>query len=237
MVTRSSPSRPASDNATPQVPPLENGDRLTRIEFEQRYAAMPALKKAELIEGVVYMAAALRFRSHGKPHAQLLGWLFSYQVATLGIELADNTTVRLDLDNEPQPDIALFIDPAKGGQVRISSDDYLEGAPELIAEVAASSASYDLGDKKKAYRRNGVHEYIVWQMFENKLDWFVIEDDRYMPLPPDANGILRSRVFPGLWLNVGALLSGDMQTVLSVLQQGLASPEHAAFVQTRRQIT
>jgi Uma2 family endonuclease len=210
---------------------LENGDRLTRTEFERRYAAMPHLKKAELIEGVVYVPAALRFRSHGKPHARLIGWLFSYQIATPGTELADNATVRLDLDNEPQPDIALFIDPAVGGQVQISDDDYIEGAPELIAEVAASSASYDLGDKKKAYRRNGVQEYIVWQMFENKLDWFVLQDADYVVLRPDADGILRSRFFPGLWLAMEALLNGDMPTVLTTLQQGLNSPEHQTLVQ------
>jgi Uma2 family endonuclease len=213
------------------IPPLENGDRLTRPEFERRYNAMPRLKKAELIEGVVYMPAALRFKSHGKPHAQLIGWLFNYQVATPGTELGDNSTVRLDLDNEPQPDIALFLDPEVGGQVQISDDDYLEGAPELIAEVAASSAAYDLSDKKKAYRRNGVQEYLVWQMFENKLDWFVLQEGEYVSLAADENGILRSRVFPGLWLAVNDLLNGNMVRVLAVLQEGLASPEHTAFVQ------
>jgi Uma2 family endonuclease len=231
MVTDSAPTN-ASDALPLRLPPLENGDRLTRAEFERRSAAMPHLKKVELIEGVVYVPAALRFRSHGQPHAQLIGWLFNYQVATPGTELADNTTVRLDLDNEPQPDVALFLDPVLGGQVRISDDDYLEGAPELIAEVTASSAAYDLGDKKKAYRRNRVQEYVVWQMFENKLDWFVLEDDDYKLLQPDANGVLRSRIFPGLWLAVEALLQGDMPVVLTVLQQGLNSAEHQAFVRS-----
>jgi Uma2 family endonuclease len=198
---------------------LENGDRLNRLEFERRYAAMAHLKKAELIEGVVYMAAALRFRNHGQPHGNLIIWLGNYKVATSEIELADNTTVRLDMDNEPQPDVALFLDPAVGGQVKISEDDYIEGAPELIAEVAASSASYDLGDKKKVYRRNGVREYIVWQMFENRLDWFVLQDDDYVVLLPDTDGIIRSPQFPGLWLAVEALLAGDMVQVLAVLQQ------------------
>lgn len=231
MVIRSPQTPTPSNQSTRQVPPLENGDRLTRTEFERRYAAMPHLKKAELIEGVVYMAAALRFRSHGKPHGDLIIWLGNYKVATPGTELADNTTVRLDLDNEPQPDVALFLDPAVGGQVEISADDYLEGAPELIAEVAASSASYDLGDKKKAYRRNGVQEYIVWQMFENKLDWFILQNDEYVSLTPDGDGVLRSRVFPGLWLAVDALLAGEMIVVLSILQQGLQSSEHKAFLQ------
>ncbi len=219
------------DFKTLHLPPLENGDRLTRIEFERRYQAMPQLKKAELIEGVVYMAAALRFRSHGQPHAQLLGWLFNYQIATPGVELADNATVRLDRDNDPQPDVALFLTPALGGQVQISEDDYIAGAPELIAEIAASSASYDLGDKKKVYRRNGVREYIVWQMFENKLDWFILQNDEYVVLMPDADGIIRSQQFPGLWLAVEALLAGNMVQVLERLQQGLASTEHQAFVQ------
>ena len=176
------------------------------------------------------MPAALRFRSHGRPHGYLIIWLGNYKVATSGTELADNSTVRLDLDNEPQPDVALFIDPDCGGQVQISDDDYLEGAPELIAEVAASSSAYDLGDKKKAYRRNAVREHIVWQMFENKLDWSVLEDDEYVSLPCDEDGVLRSRAFPGLWLDIEALLQGDMQTVLSVLQQGMNPSGHVAFL-------
>jgi Uma2 family endonuclease len=213
------------------VPPLENGDRLSRAEFERRYAAAPHIPKAELIEGVVYLAAALRFRSHAQPHANLIIWLGNYKVATPGIALADNATVRLDRDNEPQPDVALFIEPMAGGRVKISDDDYIEGAPELIAEVAASTAAYDLGDKKVAYRRNGVQEYIVWQMFENKLDWFVLENDEYVNLLPDDDRIIRSRVFPGLWLAVDALLTGDMRQVMAILQHGLNSSEHKEMLQ------
>ena len=217
-----------SSNLNTSAPPLENGDRLSRREFERRYAASH-LKKAELIEGVVYVAAALRFRSHGQPHGNLIIWLGNYKITTPGIELADNSTIRLDLDNVPQPDVSLFIEPECGGQVQISADDYIEGAPELIAEVAASSAAYDLGDKKKAYRRNGVREYLVWQMYENRLDWFVLQDDEYLLMLPDEAGIIRSRVFPGLWLSIDALLTGDMLQVIAVLQQGLNSPEHQAF--------
>ncbi len=143
----------ASDN---EIPPLEAGDRLTRAEFERRYKAMPGLKKAELIEGVVYMPSPVRLNRHGRPHARLITWLGIYEFNTEGVIVADNATTRLDMDNEPQPDAVLFIDPANGGQARISVDDYIEKAPELVAEVASSSASYDLNDKLTAYRRNGV---------------------------------------------------------------------------------
>lgn len=217
--------------ARPNTPPLESGDRLTRHEFERRYTAMPHLKKAELIEGVVYVPSPLRFNSHGQPHGDLIIWLGVYKVATPGVKLADNATVRLDLDNEPQPDAVLLIDERLGGQARISQDDYIEGAPELVAEVAASSAAIDLYDKKRAYRRNGVREYIVWQILENKLDWFSLQNDEYVLLEPDADGIIKSFVFPGLWLNVTALLAGEMTTVLALLQQGLNSQEHVEFVQ------
>jgi Uma2 family endonuclease len=215
----------------PLLPPLENGDRLNRYEFERRYSAMPNLKKAELIEGVVYMAAALRFRSHAEPHGHLLIWLGSYKVATPGLALGDTSTVRLDSENEPQPDAVLLIEEQTGGQSRISLDDYVEGAPELVAEIAASSVAIDLGDKKRAYRRNGVKEYIVWQVFDQKLDWFYLQEGEYLSLPIDPDGVIRSRVFPGLWLVVEDLLAGNMPRVLAVLQEGLASPEHAAFLQ------
>ncbi len=213
------------------LPPLENGDRLNCYEFERRYDAMPQLKKAELIEGVVYMAAALRFKSHGQPHAHIIGWLWTYAVATPGLALADTPTVRLDLDNEPQPDAVLLIEEQAGGQSRLSLDDYVEGAPELVVEIAASSAAIDLGDKKHAYRRNGIKEYIIWQVFEQKLDWFYLQEGEYVPLPIEIDGVIRSRVFPGLRLAIYDLLTGNMTQVLTVLQEGLASPEHGTFVQ------
>ncbi|BAY28902.1 hypothetical protein NIES2107_07390 [Nostoc carneum NIES-2107] len=214
------------------IPFLENGDKLTRYEFERRYNAMPNLKKAELIEGIVYtMPAALRFRSHGQPHAWILTWLGTYEAATPGVALGVEPTVRLDLDNEPQPDVVLLINPEAGGQARLSEDDYIEGAPELIVEIAASSAAIDLHAKKQAYRRNGVKEYLVWQVLEQKLSWFYLEQGEYLELIPDEHGILRSQVFPGLWLAVAEILAGNMRSVLAVLQTGLQSPEHAAFIQ------
>ncbi len=213
------------------IPPLENGDRLTRYEFERRYDTLPQLKRAELIEGVVYMAAALRFRSHGQPHASLLTWLGNYTVVTPGTALGDAPTVRLDSDNEPQPDAVLLIESQCGGRSRLSEDDYIEGAPELVVEIAASSAAIDLGDKKRAYRRNGIPEYIVWQVFDRKVDWFYLQEGDYISLPVDADGTIRSRIFPGLWLAVEDLLAGNMVQVLAILQTGLAAAEHDTFVQ------
>jgi Uma2 family endonuclease len=214
-----------------KVPPLESGDRLTRYEFEHRYQAMPYIKKAELIEGVVYVASPVRMANHGRPHAALVGWLMVYKAATPGVDLGDNATVRLDADNEPQPDALLRIEPEVGGNSRISEDDYVEGVPELIAEIAASSASYDLNDKLNAYRRNGVQEYIVWQIYENRLNWFSLQEGRYVTLEPDGVGVIRSQIFPGLWLAVNALREGDLAEVLAVLQQGLQTAEHQAFVE------
>ncbi|MBE9055822.1 Uma2 family endonuclease [Sphaerospermopsis sp. LEGE 08334] len=207
--------------------PLTNGDKLNRYEFERRYDSTTNVKKAELIEGIVYiMPAALRFRSHGQPHARILTWLGNYEVLTPGVELAVEPTVRLDFDNEPQPDAVLIITPEAGGQTKISEDDYIEGAPELVVEIAASSAAIDLHGKKQAYRRNGVKEYIVWQVLEQKLTWFYLEKGEYLELVADENGILKSRVFPGLWLAVNELLTGKMSDVLQVLQAGLQSREH-----------
>lgn len=213
------------------IPPLESGDRLTCPEFERRYNAMLNVKKAELIEGVVYVASPLRFEPHAEPHGDLMIWLGNYKVATPGVRMGDNPTVRLDLDNEPQPDAILFIDAACGGQSHLGVDGYVEGAPELVAEVAASSATKDLHDKKRAYRRNGIQEYIVWQVFESTVSWFKLQDGEYLARIPDATGIIRSQVFPGLWLDVSALVAGNMQQVLAVLQKGLSSVEHQAFVQ------
>jgi Uma2 family endonuclease len=143
---------------------------------------------------------------------------------------ADNSTVRLDLDNEPQPDLLLLIDPAAGGQTRVSEDDYVEGAPELVAEIASSSSSYDLNAKLNIYRRNGVREYVVWRVLNQEIDWFTLRDGRYEELPRDAAGLYKSTVFPGLWLEPAAMVRGELAGVLDILRQGLATPEHAAFV-------
>jgi Uma2 family endonuclease len=209
---------------------LEPGDRLTRAEFERRYEAMPNLKKAELIEGVVYIPSAVRYRRHGQPHLHLIGWLVQYESGTAGVEGADNATIRLDLDNEPQPGALLLIDPARGGQARISDDDYVESAPELVAEIASSRASFDLHTKFNVYRRNGVCEYIVWRVLDGAIDWFVLRGGEYVRLVPDDRGIFRSEVFPGLWLDATAMVRGDLATVLATVQQGMGTAEHKAFV-------
>ena len=218
----------------PEILFLENGDRLTRKEFERRYHAMPRLKKAELIEGTVFMPSPLHFERHARPHALVMGWLATYWAATPGVELADNATLRLDADNEFQPDALLRLPERAGGTSRISRDDYLEGAPELIVEVASTSASHDLHDKRKVYRRNGVREYLVWLTREKRLLWLVLEDDEYQPLQPSADGLWRSRIFPGLVLNGQALLNGDLARVLADQQCCLGSEEHRRFVAALR---
>jgi Uma2 family endonuclease len=230
MARSTIPLHHTPDHGDRPLPPLEAGDRLSRAEFERRYEAMPHLKKAELIEGIVYMPAAVRFRHHGLPHSRLMTWLGIYELATPHLLIADNASVRLDLENEPQPDALLLIDPSCGRQATISEDDYVENAPELVAEVAASSVSIDMHAKLRVYRRNGVREYIVWRVRDHQLDWFVFKDGEFEPLTPDAEGILKSRVFPGLWLDVAALLDDKLAQVLAVLDRGVKSAEHAAFV-------
>jgi Uma2 family endonuclease len=221
QTTPSAPPRP--------IPPLENGDRLTREEFERRYDAMPHVKKAELINGVVRMPSPVRHRHHSRPHFHLIGWLYLYESATPGVEGGDNGTARLDVINEPQPDAMLLILPECGGQARISEDDYVEHAPELVAEVSASTVSTDLNDKLEVYRRVGVREYLVWRVQEQAIDWFALRGEKFERLVAQ-DGIHRSEVLPGLWLDAAALLRGDGPRVQEVAQQGVASREHADFV-------
>lgn len=213
------------------VPPLETGDRLTRAEFERRYQAMPEGKKAELIEGVVYMPSPVRVRRHGKPHVVLTTWLAYYIAKTPGLDdYADNATVRLDEDNEPQPDLFLLLPPHAGGIAKVDDDDYVSGPPALICEVSASSVSIDLHHKLNAYRRNGVREYLVWRTQDPGVEWFILRDGRYDPLPCDAAEVLRSEQFPGLHLNVAALLSLDLPALFKTIDHGIATPAHAEFV-------
>jgi Uma2 family endonuclease len=192
---------------------------------------MPNVKKAELIEGIVYMPSPVRAKKHAEPHSHLAGWLVLYVSETPGVRCFDNSTVRLDLDNEPQPDLVLIKLPAKGGQTRISADDYIEGPPELAVEIVGSSSAYDLHQKKGAYRRNGIREYLAWITGESRLVWWELNEGEYQEIAPDADGLVKSRVFPGLWLDTRALLRGDIKAVLSALRRGMDSPEHRAFAQ------
>jgi Uma2 family endonuclease len=227
MTTRS--TLPPRNSIPSRPPPLENGDRLAWSEFNRRWEAMPHVKKAELINGVVHMPAALRHEQHGRPHMLLSALLGTYALLTPGVDFSDNATLILDGENAPQPDLLLRIDPAAGGRSHIDADGYLEGPPELIAEVAASSASIDLNAKLAMYQRHGVPEYLVWRVLDGALDWFVLRHGAYAQLPA-SEGILRSAQFPGLWLDPINLVRLDGAPLLDLIRRGCASPEHSAFV-------
>jgi len=198
---------------------LETGDHLTRAEFHRRYLARPDLHRAELIEGVVYVAAATRSEEHAKSHGVLAGWLAVYAFSHPGVEFRDNATVFLLDESEVQPDLLIFRPPPLG-RVRRTEDGYLEGPPDLIVEIAASSASYDLHEKKRIYERAGVREYVVWRTLDGAVDWFSLEGGVYERREPDQQGIIQSAVFSGLRLPVTRLLSGDYAAVLSAVGDG-----------------
>lgn len=193
---------------------------------------MTDLKKAELIEGIVFLGPRVRLLAHGTPHSHVGWWLGAYHLATPGLITALGTSVRLDLENEFQPDVLLMIDPERGGQARISEDDLVESSPELVAEVCSSSVSIENHLKLHVYRRSGVREYIVWRIRDREIDWFVLRNGDFARLELDADGCYRSGTFPGLWLDAKALARGDMARVRTLLEQGLASAEHADFVRT-----
>jgi Uma2 family endonuclease len=197
-------------------PVLESGDRLTRDEFHRRYCALPDIKKAELVEGVVYVGSPVRFDAHGEPHGQIVGWLAVYCAKHPEARFGDNATVLLDAMNELQPDACLWRREPTGPH--LDDKGYLEGAPQLVVEIAASSASYDLHDKKEAYRRNGVREYVVWRVLDEAVDWLRLEDGAYVRVEPSARGLIESATFPGLRLNVPKLLAGDLAAVLRAVR-------------------
>lgn len=206
--------------ATPYVP-LESGDRLTRAEFHARYCARPDIKKAELVQGVVYVASPVRQQFHGRQHGMAVTWLGHYMAATPGVDTGDNATVFLDPDTEVQPDVCLYYDPPRHGGARLTDKGYIEGPPQVVLEVVASSASYDLHDKLESYRRAGVQEHIAWRVIDGQIDWRRLHEGEYVLIEPDEHGITESAVFPGLRLNVRAMLAGDLAAVLATLEAGL----------------
>ena len=222
-------------SAIPRIPTLQPGDHLTVEEFERRYQAMPHLKKAELIEGVVYMPSPVTDDDHGGPHFDMIAWLSLYRTFTPGVQGGDNSSLRLPLGlNMLQPDAYLRILPEYGGRARVGPDKYVHGAPDLLGEIAASSASYDLHEKLQAYQRNGAREYVVWRTQDQAIDWFILRGGKFKRLVADANGILKSKALPGLWLDAQALVAHDMVKVHDVVNAGLASEEHRSFVDKLR---
>jgi Uma2 family endonuclease len=202
----------------PPLVPLESGDRLTRDEFHRRYCARPDIRKAELVKGVVYVASPTRMSAHGEPHGAVAFWLRAYRMRTPGVRLGVEATIFLSDDGEVQPDACLFWARTEGaGGARETDDGYIEGAPDLIVEIAASSASYDLHDKLEMYQQAGVPEYAVWRVLDRQFDWFRLRDGRYVRLEPDERGVIASEVFPGLRLAVDRLLAGDDAGVLAEL--------------------
>ncbi|MFN0094179.1 MAG: Uma2 family endonuclease [Dehalococcoidia bacterium] len=196
--------------ALPATYPLESGMRLSRAEFHALYLAHPEIKKAELIDGVVYVPSPVS-KNHGPQHLQLATWLGAYIDNRPEVLGADNITTILPGDNEVQPDCCLWY---QGGQAQYGDDDYLHGAPDFVAEVTATSRQYDLGVKKELYRRAGVREYFVWQTLPGRIDWWALENGDYVPLTPGADGLIESRAFPGLRLDAARLASGDTSRYL-----------------------
>jgi Putative restriction endonuclease len=214
------------------LPWLENGERMDQETFHERYLKLPPNLKAELIGGIVYVMASPSLNRHGRSDARVGGWLFNYCVATPGTEVQDNTTAILGPESEPQPDSALLILPEYGGQTRLyrGYEDYTYGAPELVAEIAVSSRSIDLSSKLADYEKAGVREYFVLDVRGKAVHWFERVEGHFAPIPTDDDGLIRSRFFPGLWLDPGSLLKNDKVRLIQALNLGLASPEHAAFV-------
>ena len=204
----------AAPRLTDVSPALESGDRLTAGEFRRRFHQRPDIRKAELIEGVVYVASPARAPQHGDPEGDPGTWLGAYRARRPELRISHNATVRLDADNEVQPDVCLR--RITGGTSR-ELDGYIHGPPELVAEIAASSDSVDLHDKKHAYRRAGVQEYIVWRTIDQAIDWCELHEGEYRLLGTDDGGVVHSRVFPGLRLDPSHLLAGDLAAALTGL--------------------
>jgi hypothetical protein len=210
------------------LPPLMAGQRLDQPTFHERYEAMPPGTWAELVGGVVYTPSPLR-DDHGGADNNISGWLFNYKRLTPGLRSADNATVKLNKAGETQPDNQLRIPAELGGQSTIDDEGYIRGAPELIVEIARSSRAYDLGAKKNDYERAGVREYVVVELDPNLVHWFIRRGSHFENLVPGPDGVLRSEVFPGLWLDPHALFAEDLDRLIAVLDQGLSTPQHAAF--------
>jgi hypothetical protein len=204
------------------------GLRLDQPTFHALYDAMPPGTRAELINGVVLMPSPVG-PPHGRANALTIMWLGYYERNTPGVEALLDTSTALGLKSEPQPDAQLRILRECGGQTQ-TDRRFVHGVPELLVEVAHATRFTDLGPKYEDYERVGVLEYVVRAIEPDEVHWFVLRRGRLVDLAPGPDGIYRSEVFPGLWLDPEALLAGDIRRLQAVVDLGCATPEHAAFV-------
>ena len=224
----------ATTDPTTRPSPLLDGDHLSADEFMRRYEATAEDFRAELIEGVVHvMNSPVASDEHGEPQFDIDGILALYKFATPGVKGSNNATLMLDADNLYQPDCILFLPLTKGGRFR-RAGRYLQGAPELVVEVSASTVRIDMNEKLRNYARVGVREYIVWRTRDAEIDWFELKDERFESIPADADGVTHSRAFPGLWIDLTALVAGANERSVEVVSAGIASAEHAEFVERLR---
>jgi Uma2 family endonuclease len=212
----------------PRRPPAElhSGDQMTRQEFHEIYSRMPESFRAELIGGTVYVASPLGL-AHGTSDLLLITAFTLYAARTPGVQASSNATVFLGNDSEPQPDVVLRVLPECGGQSRTTPQGYVDGAPELIAEIAHSSRAIDLGPKRMDYARYGVLEYVVVSLHDQQFQWFHLGKDS--ELQPGPDGVLKLITFPGLWIDSEALLAQDLGRLQATLERGIASPERSQF--------
>jgi hypothetical protein len=218
-----------------RIPELHNGDRMDAAEFVRRYQKQPEDFRAELINGIVRInMQPISAGFHGIPDNIIQVWLGNYALGTIGVLSLGSSTVRLGPKNVPEPDSLLLLAPRRDWKRRVDDKGYLVGPPELTVEISASTKARDVRGKFSAYRNNGVREYLVWRVKDGAVDWWELREGVYVPLPADKHGAVKSHVFPGLWLNVPALLASDVVGVMATLQTGLASAEHAALVKKLR---
>jgi Uma2 family endonuclease len=219
-----------SERAQVADPPrlLIEGQRLDQPTFHALYQAMPPGTRAELIGGVVYMPSPVG-RAHGQAQVPVIIWLDYYAEHTPGVEVLDNATTILGWKSEPQPDGLLRILPECGGLSQ-NERGFVRGAPELIVEVAKATRYIDLGPKLADYEQAGVLEYVVRALGPDEVLWFEQKQGSLVQKAIDEDGLDRSTVFPGLWLDPRALVQGDRRRLRAAVDLGLATPQRAEFL-------
>ena len=214
------------------IPPLRDGDRLDREEFHRRYEAMGEGAWAELIDSVVHLDRVPGDYTSGRTRATLSGWIGSYRLHTPNLQAAIHLTTFVDTRNVFQPAVSLM--RSDTARQRLGKDGYLRGSPDFACEVReGGDGCVDLNAKRLAYEQAGLGELLVVLLDKPwRVRWLSLVHGAFADVHPDpADGLFKSRVFPGLWLDVDALFADDLQRLSAAVERGCATPEHAAFVE------
>ena len=177
---------------------------------EDFYALVPDRQKADLLDGVIYVASPDTY--HGDQYTNFLARLLAgfCEARDLGKVFGSRFAFRLSPHRCPEPDVAVVL----ASRLHLVDDHGMTGGPDVAVEVVSrDSRTRDYRDKRRIYEESGVSEYWLVDPIKGRADFLVLEAGKYQSAVLDDGSIFRSRVLPGFFLDGRWLFGEDLPKV------------------------